>query len=44
MAFYYLDLDSNLFSGFTKNVTSSLSIFFYKIYIQLFTSQDFYKN
>lgn len=39
MVFDYLDLDSNLFSGFTKCLTSSLNVFAYKMGIQSFISQ-----
>lgn len=39
MVFDYLDLNSNLFSGFTKCLTSSLNVFSYKMGIQSFISQ-----
>lgn len=39
MTFEYLDLGSNLSSGFTKNLTSSLNVFSYKMGIQSFISQ-----
>lgn len=39
MVFDYLDLDSNLFSGFTKYLTSSLNVFSYKMGIQSVISQ-----
>lgn len=39
MVFDYLDLDSNLFSGFTKYLTSSLHVFSYKMGIQSVISQ-----